>query len=126
MPKSSRCLKKFLKQCARLYIPRRGGPEVIQLARVTTPHAGAGQVLICVLAAGVNFADIARRSDRYLGRTPFPYIPGSEIVGEVVEVGSDVPAQGWLRPGVRVMGMCPSGDYAEYVVTAPSLLDPAQ
>ncbi len=102
-----------------------GGPEVIHLERVATPHAGTGQALIQVSAGGVNFADIARRYDRYLERTPFPYTPGSEIVGEVVELGADVPEESWLRVGERVMGMCPSGGYAEYVVTSPRLLAPA-
>lgn len=102
-----------------------GGDEVIHLERVATPRAGAGQALIRVSAAGVNFADIARRYDRYLERTPFPYIPGSEVVGEVVELGADVPEEGWLRLGARVVGMCPSGGYAEYVVTSPRLLAPA-
>jgi NADPH2:quinone reductase len=102
-----------------------GGPEVIQLERVPTPHAGEGQVLVRVTAAGVNFADIARRYDRYLEQTSFPYIPGSEIVGEVVELGPGVSGDGWIRLGERVMGMCPSGGYAEYVVTSPRLLAPA-
>ncbi len=48
-----------------------GGPEVIQLERLSTPHASDGQVLIRVAAAGVNYADIARRYDRYLERTRF-------------------------------------------------------
>lgn len=102
-----------------------GDPEVIQLERISTPHASEGQVLIRVAAAGVNYADIARRYDRYLERTAFPYVPGSEIVGEVVELGPNVTEEGWLRLGARVMGMCQSGGYAEFVVTSPRLLAPA-
>lgn len=102
-----------------------GGPEVIHLERTPTPRPAEGQALIRVAAAGVNFADIARRYNRYLEPTAFPYTPGSEIVGEIVELGPDVVEEGWLRLGARVMGMCPSGGYAEYVVTSPRLLAPA-
>jgi NADPH:quinone reductase len=102
-----------------------GGPEVIRLERAPTPRAAAGQALIRVGAAGVNFADIARRYNRYLEPTTFPYKPGSEIVGEIVELGPGVAEEGWLRLGARVMGMCPGGGYAEYVVTSPRLLAPA-
>jgi NADPH2:quinone reductase len=102
-----------------------GGPEVIELAQVPVPQPARGEALIKVGAAGVNFADIARRYNRYLEATPLPYIPGSEIVGTVVSFGPDTPENDWLRVGARVMGLCASGGYADYVATSVRQLAPA-
>ena len=102
-----------------------GGPEVIALEHAPTPEPERGQALVRVGAAGVNFADIARRYDRYLEATPFPYIPGLEVAGTVVALGPDTPESDWLRVGARVVGLCPGGAYAEYVATSVRLLAPA-
>lgn len=101
-----------------------GGPEVLKLEQVPVPTVDKGQALVRVSAAGVNYADIARRYDRYLERTPFPYTPGSEIVGEIVALGAGVAQDGWLRPGARVMGLCSHGAYADYAVTSARMLAP--
>lgn len=102
-----------------------GGPEVIELEQIPVPQPRQGEALVEVSAAGINFADIARRYNRYLEATPTPYIPGAEIVGTVVALGPDTPANEWLRVGARVMGLCASGGYAEYVATSTRLLAPA-
>jgi NADPH2:quinone reductase len=102
-----------------------GGPEVIALEQVAVPQPGQGEALVKVGAAGVNFADIARRYNRYLEATPTPYIPGSEIVGTIVALGPETPEHGWLRVGARVVGLCASGGYAEYVATSTRMLAPA-
>ncbi len=101
-----------------------GGPEVLQLEEVPTPTPQAGEALIKVAAAGVNYADTARRNGRYLERTPLPYIPGSEVAGTVVALGADVPADGPIQVGARVMSLCPSGGYAEYVAIPARSLAP--
>ncbi|GIF72585.1 quinone oxidoreductase family protein [Asanoa siamensis] len=60
---------------------RFGGPEVLRLRSVPSPVAGAGQVLVDVRAAGVNFADTSRVAGTY-GPTPsLPFVPGTEVVG---------------------------------------------
>lgn len=102
-----------------------GGPEVIRLDQVPVPQPRQGEALIQVAAAGVNFADISRRYNHYLEATPTPYIPGSEIVGMVVALGPDTPESDWLRVGARVVGLCASGGYAEYVATSARMLAPA-
>ena len=102
-----------------------GGPEVIALEQVPVPAPRAGEALMRVGAAGVNFADIARRYNRYLEATPIPYIPGSEIAGEIVALGPGAPEDGWARVGARVVGLCASGGYAEYVATSLRMLAPA-
>jgi NADPH2:quinone reductase len=102
-----------------------GGPEVITLEQVAVPQPGKGEVLVKVGAAGVNYADIARRYNRYLEATPFPYIPGVEFAGTIMALGPDAPEHDWLRVGARVVGMCPSGGYAEYVAAPARMLAPA-
>lgn len=67
-----------------------GGPEVLQLEELDIPKPLVGQVLIKVKAIGVNFADVNRRKNKYVLPIPLPYIPGSEVAGEVVELGANV------------------------------------
>ena len=76
-----------------------GGPEVLRWEEVAEPGVGAQDVLIKVEAAGVNFADIMRRSGEYHFKTEFPAPLGTEAAGVVVRAGNDVTA---LRIGDRV------------------------
>jgi len=90
-----------------------GAADVLQLIDLPIPQPGDGEVLLKVAAAGVNYADIWQR--RGAGPTPvgLPYVPGYEVAGTIVAVGSGVaPA----LVGQRVMAMLPSGGYAEYAV----------
>ncbi|HLY29594.1 MAG TPA: NADPH:quinone oxidoreductase family protein, partial [Ktedonobacterales bacterium] len=101
-----------------------GGPEVLQLEEVPTPAPQAGEALVKVAAAGINYADTARRNGRYLERTPLPYIPGSEVAGTVVALGPDTPAEGLAQIGARVMALCSAGGYAEYIALPARALAP--
>jgi NADPH2:quinone reductase len=65
-----------------------GGPEVLELAETAVPVPGPGQLLIKVAAAGVNFIETYQRGGMY--QVPFPFTPGSEAAGTVVEVGEGV------------------------------------
>jgi NADPH2:quinone reductase len=89
-----------------------GPPDVLQVVEVPVPTLKPGHVLVQVKAAGVNFADTARRYGRYLAETPLPYIPGSEVAGVITEVSPEVAG---FQPGDRVVALTESGCYAEYV-----------
>lgn len=65
-----------------------GGPEVLSYLPVERPAPGPGQLLVQVAAAGVNFIDTYKRSGVY--KVPYPFTPGSEAAGTVVEVGEGV------------------------------------
>lgn len=100
-----------------------GGPEVLRPGRLPVPAPGPGQVLVRVRAAGVNPADLLVRSGgrRALTRAR-PYVPGSDVAGEVTEVGAGV--AGW-RPGQRVFALLArfaGGGYAEYALATPDAL----
>jgi NADPH2:quinone reductase len=82
----------------------------MKFEEVATPKPGAGQALVRIEAAGVNFIDTYHRSGAYTAR--FPLIPGQEGAGAVVEIGAGVSE---VRVGDRVAFASGSGTYAELV-----------
>ncbi len=56
-----------------------GGPEVLRLEELPDPTPGAGQIVIRVEAAGVNFIDVYHRKGLY--PVPLPFTPGREAAG---------------------------------------------
>ncbi|HEX6356424.1 zinc-binding dehydrogenase [Actinophytocola sp.] len=89
------------------------GPQDLRLITdAPVPSPGQGEVLIRVVAAGVNFADISRAHGTFLGGPRPPYLAGFEAAGEVVAVGEAVTDP---RPGTRVIGVG-YGAFAEYMV----------
>lgn len=90
-----------------------GGPEVLRPVRRPLPKAGAGDVLIRVMAAGVNRPDVFQRQGHYPPPPGASDIPGLEIAGEVVAVADGVDAP---SVGDRVMALVAGGGYAEFCV----------
>jgi NADPH:quinone reductase-like Zn-dependent oxidoreductase len=102
-------------------IPGAGGPEVLALADVERPVRIGGELLVRVVAAGVNPIDAKTRSGKgsFAGIGWFPAILGADFSGVVVESPyEDHP----LQPGDEVYGMTStprtSGTYAEYVAVS--------
>lgn len=102
-----------------IQIKRYGGPEVLELAELPDPVPGAGEALVNIHVAGVNFTDVYQRTGRYPGVLPF--IPGVEGVGTVERTGSGVTD---VRPGDRVGWVMIKGGYAERVVLPSQRLVP--
>jgi len=94
-----------------------GTPEDLTIEDMPEPEMSAGGVRVAVKAAGVNFADTLMITGDYQVRPPFPFSPGLEIGGEVLEVAAGVTR---VKPGDKVMGMVPHGGYAEQVI-APEI-----
>ncbi|MEO7446898.1 MAG: NAD(P)H-quinone oxidoreductase [Humibacillus sp.] len=94
-------------------IPDPGGPEALVLDEVPDPEPGAGEVLIGVVAAGVNRADVMQRLGHYPPPAGASEYPGLEVSGRVLAVGDDV--SGW-QPGDEVCALIDGGGYAERVV----------
>jgi putative PIG3 family NAD(P)H quinone oxidoreductase len=91
-----------------------GGPEVVGVEERPEPTPGRAQVLVRTRFAGVNPADVAQREGRYPPpRDAPPDIPGLEVAGEVVAVGSEVTR--W-QPGDRVFGLVGGGGMAQLVL----------
>ncbi|MFI0366265.1 zinc-binding dehydrogenase [Actinomadura sp. 1N219] len=89
-----------------------GGPSELGLVDdARRPSPGAGEVLVRVTAAGVNFADVMQSRGTYGGGPVAPYVAGFEAVGEVIGVGA-----GSATPsGLRVVGTG-RGAFAQYMV----------
>jgi NADPH:quinone reductase len=102
-----------------------GGPEVLRLVEAPTPVPGPGEVLIRVDAAAVNFADVMRRrGDAYPIPTPSPFVPGSEVAGTVAAVGDGVDHLPVGTAVFGIVGVDPSGGYAEFAVASASNIIP--
>ncbi|TFF40842.1 NAD(P)H-quinone oxidoreductase [Mucilaginibacter psychrotolerans] len=95
-----------------IIITRPGGPEVLQLADRPTPTYSANEVLIKVMAAGINRPDVFQRKGNYPPPDGAPKdIPGLEIAGIVAQVGAGVSR--W-KVGDKVCALVIGGAYAEY------------
>jgi NADPH2:quinone reductase len=91
-----------------------GEPGVLKLETVPDPVAGPGQVLIRVVAAGVNPVEAYIRSGKY-GPRSFPFTPGTDAGGVIRAVGAGVTT---VREGDRVYAFGADGTYAEQVAVA--------
>jgi NADPH:quinone reductase len=88
-----------------------GGPEALRYEDVPQPSPAAGEVLVKVEAAGVNYIDVYQRTGLYKVATPFTL--GQEAAGVVTAVGPGVTDP---KPGDRVAYTSILGAYAEYAV----------
>ncbi|TCB37024.1 NAD(P)H-quinone oxidoreductase [Acinetobacter sp. ANC 4910] len=94
-----------------------GGPEKLAIEQTDVPEPKADEVLVQVHAFGLNRPDILQRQGLYpmpKGVTP---VPGLEVAGEVVAVGSAVLK---FKVGDQVCGLTNGGGYAEYCVVPES------
>ncbi len=101
-------------------IQETGGPEVMRLEDIEKPTPKAGEVLIKVAAAGINYADLAQRQGAYLTRTHTPMTIGLEVSGTVEELGPGVTSP---QVGSRIVALVASG-YAEYTTASTNTVIP--
>jgi NADPH2:quinone reductase len=106
-----------------IQIARFGGPEELEVADVARPAPGAGEVLVRLDYAGVNFIDIYMRSGHYARshtyRTPLPMTIGMEGAGVVEALGDGVTE---FRIGERVAYCIVRGSYAEFAAVPAAKL----
>jgi NADPH2:quinone reductase len=88
-----------------------GAPEVLVPEQRPMPQPGDGEVLVKVAAAGVNRPDVAQRRGFYPPPKGASDIPGLEIAGEVVALGTNV--KRW-KIGDKLTALVAGGGYAEY------------
>lgn len=98
-----------------------GGPEVIRVGEAPVPTPGEGKVLIEVVAAGINRPDIFQRLGHYPPPPGESDIPGMEVSGRVVALGTGVHG---LKEGDEVCALIGSGGYADYAVADAPLCLP--
>jgi len=88
-----------------------GGPEVMSLTELPDPEPAAGEVLVEVTRAGINFADTHVTRNDYLAKQQLPLVHGGEIAGRTPD-------------GARVAAMLMNGGYAQRVAVPKAALVP--
>lgn len=111
-----------------IVLPGRVTPDGLQVRTRTLPGPAVGRVLMRMDATGVSFAEQQMRRGKYYDQPAFPFVPGYDLVGTAVEVGSDVdPA----ILGRRFAAVTKVGSWASHLdveaadlVAVPESLDP--
>ena len=103
-----------------VHISSLDGPSAVEVVDVPQPEPGSDQVLIRVRAAGVSFPELLQTRGLYQLQPPLPFVPGSDVAGEVVSA----PEGSNLAPGDRVVALVGLGGFAEHAVTQTDLVFP--
>jgi putative PIG3 family NAD(P)H quinone oxidoreductase len=106
-------MEKLPAQMTVVGISKPGGPEVLVPETRSVPVPGPGEILVKVLAAGVNRPDVAQRSGAYPPPPGASDLPGLEIAGEVVALGTGATKH---KLGDKVMSLVAGGGYAQYCI----------
>ena len=96
-------------------------PEDLVVEQLDTPACPDDRVRVHVWASGLNYVDALFVQGKYQIKPALPFIPGSEIAGEITELGSAV--TGW-QVGDRVFASLGLGGFADEVVLNPLQLVP--
>ena len=98
-----------------------GPPESLVIEDIPSPKPGAGEAVITMKAASLNFPDVLVIQNKYQFKPPLPFSPGSELAGVVKEVGPDVKN---VKAGDKVIAFTTYGAFAEEVKTEAHRLIP--
>lgn len=99
-----------------------GPAEVMRLEDVPDPTPGPGEVLVRILAAGVNPVDTYIRSGQYASKPALPYTPGTDAGGVIEAAGEGVDR---VKVGQRVyVAGSKTGAYAEKALCAAEQVHP--
>lgn len=104
-------------------IPDPGEPDALVPADVPAPEPGEGEVLVEVVTAGVNRADVMQRKGAYPPPPGASPLPGLEVSGRVVGFGPGTEDAGWTV-GDEVCALLSGGGYAELVAVPVGQLLP--
>jgi len=97
------------------------GVEVLTWQELPTPQPQAGQVLVEIHAASLNFPDLLIVQNKYQIKPPLPFVPGAEYAGVVQAVGPDV---NHLRVGQRVACLSGTGGFGTHTLAPAALCLP--
>ena len=111
-------MEKIPAQMTVIGISKPGGPEVLLPETRPVPTPGPNEILIKVMAAGVNRPDVAQRSGAYPPPPGASDLPGLEVAGEVVALGEGASKH---KLGDKVMSLVAGGGYAPYCIAQDAL-----
>lgn len=97
------------------------GLDAVQWKELPTPQPKAGEVLIEIKAASLNFPDTLIVQNKYQFKPPPPFVPGSEYAGVVASVGEGVTH---LKPGQPVACLTGTGGFATHAIAPAALCMP--
>ena len=97
------------------------GVDALKWTELPTPEPKAGEVLIEIQAASLNFPDLLIVQNKYQMKPPLPFVPGSEYAGVVRAVGEGVKH---LQAGQSVACLSGTGGFATHVVAPAALCMP--
>jgi NADPH2:quinone reductase len=106
-------MEKLPAQMTVIGISKPGGPEVLLPETRAVPVPGPDEILIKVMAAGVNRPDVQQRLGHYPPPPGASDLPGLEVAGEVVALGSNARRH---KLGDKVMSLVAGGGYAQYCI----------
>ena len=98
-----------------------GPPDSLVVEEVADLAPAAGEVLIDVKAAGVNFPDVLTIQGKYQFKPTLPFTPGNELAGVVRAVGAGVAT---CQPGDKVIAFTQQGAFAQQAVVPAAMLMP--
>jgi NADPH2:quinone reductase len=97
-----------------------GLPETLVIEEQADLVPAAGEIVIDIMAAGVNFPDVLIIQNKYQFKPELPFTPGNELAGTVHAVGEGVTQ---YKVGDKVFAFVPQGAFAQQVkVTADAVL----
>lgn len=97
------------------------GVEALTWQELPTPQPQAGQVLVEIHSASLNFPDLLIVQNKYQIKPPLPFVPGAEYAGVVQAVGPDV---NHLRVGQRVACLSGTGGFGTHTLAPAALCLP--
>ena len=97
------------------------GVDDLRWVEQATPQPGAGEVLVRIEAASLNFPDLLIVQGKYQLKPPLPFVPGAEFAGMVQAIGEGVPR---MQIGQRVACLSSVGAFATHAVVNATLCVP--
>ena len=97
------------------------GVDELHWKELPTPTPAAGEVLVEIKAASLNFPDLLIVQNKYQMKPALPFVPGSEYAGVVVAVGEGVTE---LAPGQSVACLPGTGGFGTHALAPATLCVP--
>ena len=97
------------------------GVEALAWTELPTPAPKAGEVLVEIKAASLNFPDLLMVQNKYQIKPPLPFVPGAEYAGVVQAVGEGVTH---LQPGQSIACLSGTGGFGTHTIAPAALCMP--
>lgn len=97
------------------------GVDALTWKELPTPEPKAGEVLIAIKAASLNFPDLLIVQNKYQVKPPLPFVPGSEFAGVIEAVGEGVKH---LQVGQHVACLSGTGGFGTHTVAPAAMCLP--